>query len=302
MSRCIGVAALLCVALGCAHGDGVSLLDPVIADPAPIDRAHPAFMTGVAVESGGSRLNGIVYVPQGAGPHPVVILLHGYPGEERNLDLAQAIRRAGWSVLFVHYRGAGGSEGNFSFANAIDDVAATVALVRAEEFAEPLRSDAARIALVGHSMGGFVALYAGSELAEVDCVASLAGANLGLLGRAAAGDPDQARAAAEQLDRWSGPIRGTSGEALVRELVDGAERFDTTRLGGPLAGKAVLLVGGTRDEVTPMDVHHRPLVAALRTANTTRLTDASLDTDHAFSDRRIALSRLVVSWLEEGCR
>lgn len=259
-------------------------------------------MTGISVESGGSRLNGIVYVPQGAGPHPIVILLHGYPGEERNLDLAQAIRRAGWSVLFVHYRGAWGSEGDFSFANAIADVAAIVGLVQAEEFTGPHRSDPARIALVGHSMGGFMALYAGSALAEVDCVASLAGANLGLLGRAVAADTEQATAAAEQLDRWSGPIRGTSGEALVRELVDGAERFDTTRLGEPLAGKAVLLVGGTRDEVTPMNVHHRPLVEALRAANTRRLTDASLDSDHAFSDRRIALSRLVVSWLQEECR
>jgi pimeloyl-ACP methyl ester carboxylesterase len=298
----IDVVALLCLALGCAHGDDVPPLGPVVADPAPIDRAHPAFMSGISVESEGSRLNGIVYVPQGAGPHPVVILLHGYPGEERNLDLAQAMRRAGWSVLFVHYRGAWGSEGAFSFANAIADVGATVDLVQAEEFTEPLRSDAARIALVGHSMGGFMAIYAGSELPEVDCVASLAGANLGLLGKSAAGSPDRATAAAKQLDRWSGPIRGASGEGLVRELVDGAEQFDTTNLAEPLAGKAVLLVGGTRDEVTPMDVHHRPLVAALLAANARRLTDASLDADHAFSDKRIALSRLVVSWLQEECR
>ena len=34
--------------------------------------------------------------PQGLGPHPVVIMLHGFPGNEKNLDLAQSIRRAGW--------------------------------------------------------------------------------------------------------------------------------------------------------------------------------------------------------------
>ena len=44
-----------------------------------------------------------------------VILLHGFPGNERNLDLAQAIRRSGWNAVFFHYRGAWGSGGVFSF-------------------------------------------------------------------------------------------------------------------------------------------------------------------------------------------
>jgi len=34
-----------------------------------------------------------------------VILFHGLPGNEQNLDLAQAIRRANWNVLTLHYRG-----------------------------------------------------------------------------------------------------------------------------------------------------------------------------------------------------
>ena len=56
----------------------------------------------------------------------MVVLLHGFPGEERNLDLAHALGRSGWSVLFFHYRGAWGSEGAFSFRNVIGDVKAAV--------------------------------------------------------------------------------------------------------------------------------------------------------------------------------
>ena len=52
-----------------------------------------------------------------------VLLLHGFPGNERNLDLAQALRRAGWTVVFFHYRGAWGSGGDFSFAHVLEDVA-----------------------------------------------------------------------------------------------------------------------------------------------------------------------------------
>jgi pimeloyl-ACP methyl ester carboxylesterase len=64
-------------------------------------------------------MNALVYVAAGAGPHPAVILLHGFPGNERNLDLAQDMRRAGWDVLYFNYRGSWGTLGDFSFAHGI---------------------------------------------------------------------------------------------------------------------------------------------------------------------------------------
>ena len=95
------------------------------------------------------------------GPHPVVILLHGFPGNEKNLDLAQDIRRAGWNVLYFNYRGSWGTLGNFSFGNSIEDVASAVAYLRQPDNAKRLRLDPARIVLIGHSMGGFMAVEAG---------------------------------------------------------------------------------------------------------------------------------------------
>lgn len=244
-------------------------------------------------------MNGITYVADGAGPHPTVVLLHGYPGEEHNLDLAQAIRRSGWNVLFFHYRGAWGSQGAFSFAGALEDVAAAVALVGSPEYAASHRADPHRIALVGHSMGGFLSLTAGAELAQVDCVASLAGANLGLM---RAPDPETARAAAARLDAMSGPIAGTSGARLVAEIAAAGDRYDTRRGAAALARKPLLLVAGARDRVTPPELHHEPLVAALRAAGANRLRSLTLDADHAFSPARIALAHALVGWLAEECR
>ena len=40
-------------------------------------------------------------IAAGAGPHPTMLLLHGLPGNERNLDLAQAARRAAKVALTV---------------------------------------------------------------------------------------------------------------------------------------------------------------------------------------------------------
>ena len=87
-------------------------------------------MQTMQLPSHGALLNAIVYVAAGAGPHPVVILLHGFPGNEKNLDLAQAIRRAGWDVLYFDYRGSWGSPGDFSFTHCIEDTQAAIAYVR----------------------------------------------------------------------------------------------------------------------------------------------------------------------------
>lgn len=51
------------------------------------------------IPSHGVWINGLIYQPSGAGPHPTLIVCHGLPGNEKNLDLAQAVRRAGWNAV-----------------------------------------------------------------------------------------------------------------------------------------------------------------------------------------------------------
>lgn len=294
----LALVAAIALASGCARpGSGArDGYDPVTTDPIARDAAHPATLIEVSVPSADALLNGVVYVPEGAGPHPVVILLHGFPGSERSGDLAHALVRAGWTVLFFHYRGAWGSPGAFSFGNAIDDVDAAVDLVRSAAFATAYRADPTRIVLVGHSMGGFLALTVASERSDVRCVASLAGANLGLFG-ASAHDP-KGRAQLEQGFGGSmGPIAGVKLSALIDELAINADAFDLPRSAAPpLANRPVLLVAGARDDVTPPAVHHEPLLDALPGA-----TGVVLDADHAFSSQRIALSRTVTEFLAARC-
>jgi predicted alpha/beta-fold hydrolase len=90
-----------------------------ITDP-PADKAHPAAMTVIHIPTHGLLINGVVYSPTGAGPHPTIIICHGLPGNEKNLDLAQALRRAGWNAVTFNYRGSWGSPGNFRFAQNLE--------------------------------------------------------------------------------------------------------------------------------------------------------------------------------------
>ena len=48
-------------------------------------------MTVLHIPSHGVLINGLVYQPSGPGPHPTLIICHGLPGNEKNLDLAQAV-------------------------------------------------------------------------------------------------------------------------------------------------------------------------------------------------------------------
>src|SRR5580698_106037 len=159
--KAIMTIMLTLAAFGATHaGDLAAAIPPtVISDPAP-DSAHPPRSAQVLVPSHGKGMNGLFYLAGGAGPHPTFVLLHGFPGNEQNLDLAQAIRRAGWNVLTLHYRGSWGVGGTFSLAHAMEDSDAMVAFARSKDASIKYHIDSGRIVVIGHSMGGYLAASA----------------------------------------------------------------------------------------------------------------------------------------------
>ena len=68
----------------------------------------PASMRQMILPSHDSMLLGVFYLAAGTDPHPTAIILHGFPGFEQNLDLAQTLGARGWNVLAMHYRGSWG--------------------------------------------------------------------------------------------------------------------------------------------------------------------------------------------------
>lgn len=296
------ISLLLAGALGaCASPGDSAAFDPVAMD-APRGEP-PAESPDLQFFSEGAHLNAVGHIASGPGPHPTVVLLHGFPGNERNLDLAQALRRAGWNAFFFSYRGAWGSGGEFSFGNALADVAAVVATLREPEFARKYRVDPERIVLVGHSLGGAVSLVSAARLGGVRCAASLAGANLGAFGQRASASAESAARMAALFQTWGeGRIREVSGEQIVADLIAHRDAYSAASHAAVLARKPILLVAGARDVVTPPDQHHAPLIAAIRAHGGQSLREVTLDSDHAFSDTRIALAHTVIDWLSESCR
>lgn len=274
--------------------------DPITMDPLSRDSVHPARLEELEFESAGARLNGIFYLPDGPGPYPVVVLLHGNPGNERNLDVAQALRRAGYATLYFNYRGSWGSGGTFSRSHAIEDVNAALRFVRSPLAAKRYRADSLRVALVGHSMGGWLALLAAARDPRVGCVGALDFVNTGARGRRLLTDraADSARTV---YDSWltapGGPYHAEGGgAALVAEVKANAERWDVIAYAPMLRERRVLLVGSSNRS------EHDSLVTALGGPRAPRLTTHWWPTDHSFSDRRIALARAILDWVRGPCR
>lgn len=111
--------------------------------------------TGVIVESAGFRLLGSLFLARGDDPKPTVLLLHGLPGIEKNMDIAHALRERGYNSAVIHYRGFWGSSGTADLPTSPDDVVAMLDYF--ESGAHP-QVDPNRIVLFGNSFGGWTAL------------------------------------------------------------------------------------------------------------------------------------------------
>ena len=269
---------------------------PILHGQQP-DTRPTASMETFQIPSHGALLNALVYVAAGAGPHPAVILLHGFPGNERNLDLAQDMRRAGWDVLYFNYRGSWGSPGDFSFSHGIEDTAAAIALLRDPAIAGRLRLDPSRIVLLGHSMGGFMAVQGGAADPAVRAVGLISAADMG--GRIPQPLPKGAEPAAIQslsaglAREGMAPLAGCTPEGLARETLANAAQWRFQSKAESLRSRPVLIVTSD-DGLAPANA---AFAEALRKAGNDRVTTLHVPTDHAYSDQRIALSTTVLKWL-----
>jgi len=279
-----------------ASAHGQQLPAALTTDP-PVDKAHPASMQSFQIPSHGQPMNAIAYLAAGEGPHPAVIVLHGFPGNEKNLDLAQSIRRAGWNAIFFNYRGSWGTPGTFSFANAIEDTQAAIAWLREAANAAKLHLDPKRIALVGHSMGGFMAAYAGSHDPAILGTGLISAANFHDW---AGGDlkPEQeaanrARLVKSLADNDILPLAGTTAESLADEMLSHRKQWNFVDY-APMFGSRPLLLITSDDGLTPGATH---LAEAVRKSGSTHVTETHFATDHAYSDQRIALQAAVLNWL-----
>ena len=275
----------LCLALSPAFAD--SLPRAVYVDP-PQDAHNPARMEVLHIPSGGVEINGLAYIAPGPGSHPTVLLLHGLPGNEKNLDLAQAIRRAGWNAVTINYRGSWGSPGEFHFGQNLEDAAAALAYLRTPEAVRTLSVDPKRIVVAGHSMGGWVAAH---TFAHDPALLGAALISAGDMGMAAKSSRDEVLSILKS-NRESLAIADLG--ALADELIAHGQEWSFSPLVPHLKDRR-LLVLYSHDGLESSSL---ALIDPLKATKSKGLTYAYTATDHSWSDHRIVLQAQIINWLQ----
>ena len=102
----------------------------------------------IMFKSNDLNLKGRTYRPSEQGRHPAVAICHGYPGNTKNMDLAEELAFNGIVALVFFYQGAWGSEGTFRFSNLAPSTVDAVRYLKSLSYVDP-----ERVGLVSHSMG-----------------------------------------------------------------------------------------------------------------------------------------------------
>ncbi|MBA3530766.1 MAG: alpha/beta hydrolase [Ardenticatenales bacterium] len=204
---------------------------------------------------------GELRLPAGAGPHPVVIVIHGGFWRARYdlthiRPLCEALTAAGVATWSIEYRRIGNPGGGWP--GTLLDVAQAASHLRTLALDYPL--DLARVVAMGHSAGGHLALWlagaarvpAGDPLHVVEPLPIHAAISL-------AGVADLRRA-------WE--LRLSNN--VVEDFLGGApaqvpERYDSSSPIEllPLGAKQVL-IHGVEDDIVPIEISRRYHEAATR--------------------------------------
>jgi len=277
----------------------LTLVFPSNVTQAAPQTENPPTVRELTITSFGKRLTGFSYLAAGAGPHPTILLLHGFPGNEKNLDVAQAMRSKGWNVVFFHYRGAWGSEGEFSFSGSEEDVTSVLNYMNDEKNAEYLRIDRDRISLVGHSMGGHMAVAGILDNPQVKCSVVYDGANLGAYSRARFSSED-ASTAWEAYSDTLFMLNGWSGKKAMKEFKEKGPQLDLIERVNTLNGRPVLFIAAD-SAVISLNKMILPLVEAMKATKDSKISYELISDGHSFSASRQKLIDSTAKFLQQSC-
>ena len=249
------------------------------------DELYPARQVELQIKSASSTMYGFAYTANGQGPHPTIVLLHGLPGNERNLDLAQNMRRAGFNVIYFNYRGTWGSKGEFKFRNTIEDAAAVVNYLTDSLNTETLKVDPEKIAFVGHSMGAGIALIAGLKDPRIKGVFAISVFNPYTLlqGKNAEGNLIGLKEYLLTLG-----MQNCDPNQFLNDILDDIDQYNIEKM-----------IAISKKPIMVIDEHMNN--STFTNYNKSKTFQYKIwNTDHAFSNRRIALTKEIVNWMNKN--
>ena len=263
--------------------------ESVILNDIKWDMTSPASSTELFIPSGNSKIAGLIYTANGLQKHPTLLLLHGYPGNERNLDIAQVVRSRGWNVIYFDYRGSWGSQGKFSFKNCVEDVVNVVSFCN--KYQDSLKIDTSNIVLFGHSMGGWVCLKALQELPTIKKGFALSTWDIAKDFKNVSNEKEMLSIANDPNIAGKYFVLNTSLKDLYTPVLQDKTYFNLLNDAKSLGDKQIIMI----------DEHEKnsQLAEKIKESNKLYFDYSVWQTDHSFTNKRASLINKVLAFLEK---
>ena len=179
-----------------------------------------------------------------------------------------------------------GSQGNFSFENCVQDVVNLASFCT--KYQDSLQIDTANIVLFGHSMGGWICLKALQQLPAIKKGFALSTWNI-------YGDFKTVHSEAELIKIAAGGgeyfVLNSSIKDIFTPVLKKPGYFNLANDGNALAHKQIVML----DE----HVYNKSIADAIKKENKSYFNYQVWQTDHPFTNKRISLIKLVLSFLDQ---
>ena len=231
--------------------------------------------TLISFQNQGQTLYGMLHLPNGAGPWPGVVMLHGFTGHRSESHFiftkqARHLARHGIAALRFDFRGSGESEGEFadvSIEGEISDAAAALDFLQTRP-----EVDETRLGVLGLSLGGCVAACLAGRDPRIRALV-LWSAPANLLSVMAHGAADPTRSVSSHSKGYD--IGGLIiGPGFVQDVMSIQPLEALRRFGGP-----VFVIHGTGDQTVPPE-SAQLYFDALRAEKSLMLVEGA---DHTYS-------------------
>ena len=233
------------------------------------------------------KLKGRVYRASGDDPKPSAIICHGYPGDTKNMDLAEELALNGYNVLVFYYMGAWGSEGIYRFTNLTPSTKSALDWMSKQPYV-----DQSRIALISHSMGAIPLTNLMAEDKRVKTGVLMSPAS------------DLAQWMSEEVvdnifkvfnEMAKGKLAtGDDGE-YKESMVIAAKNLNPVKKVGKIKAPLMVIVGSADNVTTPESCKY-----LFDAANEPKKWVSVEGADHGYSEHRLPLQKAILDWLKKN--
>lgn len=245
---------------------------------------NKAFNKDLVISINEDSISGYALIAKGNEFKETVILLHGLPGNERNLDLAEMIRQSGKNAIYFNYRGSWGSQGKFLYSNCLEDISNVIDYLSNDIVSKKLRIKKSSFSLIGHSLGGGIAILQGIKDDRVKKIVALSSFN--------AGEELKSNNSVDELGDFQEYLNqqfmlNIDSKKFLSEILNHKQEWNLKSINSLKINKPFIFIDeNNRNEHWVKSIKNNQYLI--------------IDSDHSFSDKRNELGAKIINWLNKN--